>query len=155
VFSLYLSWSTVQTLWCHKDILACCSTGFIIILSVLGIVNVVCLVVPAVACFLILGSLEAITITQWTLWGPDYRMWNRSIIMCTGSYWHQSFWKWVLLSSSAEVSGFFKYELHIKGTVLCYWSSLRCIKICIAICYRGLKFLKQAVVILPLESELK
>jgi len=38
--------------------------GFLIMLSVSGIVNVMCLVVPAAACLLILGSLGAIKIAQ-------------------------------------------------------------------------------------------
>jgi hypothetical protein len=53
----------------------------------------------------------------------------------------------------AEVSGFLKYELHIKGTVLYFWSSLRCIKIWIEIYCRGLKFPHRAVVLLVLESD--
>ena len=56
--------------------------------------------------------------------------------MHTGRYQHQSFWYWRLLSTSAEVSGFLEYQLHSKGTVLCFWSSLRYIKIWIVICYR-------------------
>jgi hypothetical protein len=39
--------------------------GFIIISIVSGIVNVMCLVMPAAACLHILGSLEAIVIAQW------------------------------------------------------------------------------------------
>jgi len=39
--------------------------GFIIVSSVSGIVNVICLVVAAAVCLLILGSLEAIIIAQW------------------------------------------------------------------------------------------
>jgi hypothetical protein len=39
--------------------------GFVIISSVSGIVNIMCLVIPDAACLLILGSLETITIAQW------------------------------------------------------------------------------------------
>ena len=39
--------------------------GFLIVSSVSGIVNVMCLVVPVAACLVILGSLEAIIIAQW------------------------------------------------------------------------------------------
>ena len=39
--------------------------GFLIISSVSGIVNVMCLVITAAAYLLILGSLEAIIIAQW------------------------------------------------------------------------------------------
>jgi len=39
--------------------------GFRIVSSVSGIVNVMCLVIPAAASLLILGSLEAIVIAQW------------------------------------------------------------------------------------------
>jgi hypothetical protein len=80
-------------------------------------------------------------------------MWYHSIRMHTGRYWHQSFWYWRLLSSSAEVSGYLEYELHIKGTVLCLWSSLRCVKSWIVICYRGLNFPHRAAVLLVLESD--
>jgi len=73
--------------------------------------------------------------------------------MHTGRYRHQGFWYWRLLPSSVEVSGYLKYELHIKGTVLCLWSSLRCVKIWIAICYRGINFPHRAAVLLVLESD--
>jgi len=39
--------------------------GFLIISSVSGIVNVMCLVVPVIASLHILDSLEAILIAQW------------------------------------------------------------------------------------------
>ena len=79
-------------------------------------------------------------------------MWNHITNMHIWRYWHQSFWNWGLLPSSAEVSGFFKFELHSKGTVLCFWSSLRCIKILISIYCRGFKFPYRAVFLLPLDS---
>jgi hypothetical protein len=49
---------------CHNDTLACSTYKVLIISSVSGIVNVVCLVVPAAACLLILGSLGAIITAQ-------------------------------------------------------------------------------------------
>ena len=45
--------------------------GFLIVSRFLGIVNVMCLV-PAAACLLILGSLEAIIIARWAHCSPDY-----------------------------------------------------------------------------------
>jgi hypothetical protein len=39
--------------------------GFLFISNVSGTVNVMCLVVPAAACLLILDFLEAIIIAQW------------------------------------------------------------------------------------------
>jgi hypothetical protein len=53
----------------------------------------------------------------------------------------------------AEVSGFLVYQLHIKGIVLYYWSSLGCVKIWIVIYCRGLKFPHRAVVVLVLERD--
>ena len=47
--------------------------GFLILSRVLGIVNVTCLV-PAAACLLILGFLEAIIIARWAQCSPDYKM---------------------------------------------------------------------------------
>jgi len=58
-----------------------------------------------------------------------------------------------MFCASAEVWGFLKYGFQIKGFVLYYWSSLRCIKCWIVICYRGLKFPHRAVVLLVLESD--
>ena len=53
---------------CHDDTLACSPYMVLIhvISSVSGIVNVMCLVMPAAACLFILGSLASITIAQWT-----------------------------------------------------------------------------------------
>jgi len=48
--------------------------------------------------------------------------------MHTGGYRNQSFWNWGLFFSSADVSALLKYEFHMEGTVLCFWSSLRYIK---------------------------
>ena len=45
--------------------LACGISGFLIISSVFGTVNVMCLVLPVAACFLISGFLGAIIIAQW------------------------------------------------------------------------------------------
>jgi len=44
------------------------------------------------------------------------------------SHHNYAYWKvptpellnWVLLSKSVEISGYLKYELHIKETVLCF-----------------------------------
>jgi len=121
-----------MTLW-HVAI-----PGFLIISSVSGIVNVMCLVMPAAALLLILDTLGAIIISQWAQWIPVYKIWNHSISKHTGRYQHQSFCNWGLLSSPAEISGFLEYQLHVKEIVLYFSSSLRCIKIWIAICYREL-----------------
>ena len=45
--------------------LACSPYIVLIISSVSGIVNVMCLVIPAAVCLLILGSLGTIIIAQW------------------------------------------------------------------------------------------
>ena len=45
------------------------------------------------------------------------------------------------------------YQLHIKGIVLYFWCSLRCIENEYVIYYRGLKFPHRAVVLLPLEND--
>ena len=52
-------YAAIMTLWLVA------LQGFVIISSVSGIVNVMCRVVPAAACLLILGSLEAIIVDQW------------------------------------------------------------------------------------------
>ena len=95
---------------------------------------------------------KPLIVAQCVQWSPDCEMWNHIINMHIWRCWHQSFWNWGLLPSSAEVSGFFKFELHSKGTVLCFWSSLRCIKILISIYCRGFKFPYRAVFLLPLDS---
>jgi hypothetical protein len=68
--------------------------------------------------------------------------------MHTGSYQHQSFWNYGLFSSAAEVSGFLEYQLYVKGIVLLFLKPLRCIKISSVICYWGLRFPQEAVVLL-------
>jgi len=78
-------------------------------------------IVPSAPCLLIMGSVEAIIIAQWGQWILDCIMWNHSIITPTGKYRHQSFWNWRLFSSSAEISGYLEYQIHIKGTVLYFW----------------------------------
>jgi len=103
--------------------------------------------------FTSLGSLGAIIITQGAQCSPYYKIWNHSISMHTERYWHQSFWNYGLFSSTAELSGFLAYQLHTKGTVLCFWSCLRCIKIWIVIYNKGLKFPHKAVVLLVLDSD--
>jgi len=61
--------------------------------------------------------MEAIIIAQWTQLRSDYKMWNHSISMRTGRYWHQSFWNYGLFSSPAEVPGFFQHQVHVKEIV--------------------------------------
>ena len=58
-----------------------------------------------------------------------------------------------LFSSTAEVSWFLDYQLRAEGTVLYFWSSLRCIKTWIVIYYRGLRFSHRAVVLHVLEGD--
>ena len=123
-----------------------------LIICVSEIVNVMSLVLPATACLLILGSVEAIIIAQWAQWSLHYIMWNHSIVVHTGKYRHQSLWNCGIFSS-AEISGYLEYQLHIKGTVLYFWSSFRCIKCWIVISFRWLKFPQKAVVLLLLESD--
>ena len=52
-------YAAIMTLWLVAF------PGFLIISSVSGTVNVMCLVVPVAACFLISGSLGAIIIAEW------------------------------------------------------------------------------------------
>jgi hypothetical protein len=113
----------------------------------------VSLVITAVPSLLILHSVEAILIAQWTQWSPDCKIWNHSTSMHNWRYWQQSVQNYGLYCASAEVSGFLVYQHHIKGIVLYYWSSLRCIKCWIVIYYRGLKFPHRAVVLLVLETD--
>jgi len=54
------------------------------------------------------------------------------------------------ISSSAEVSRFLEYQFHVEGIVLCFWSSLGCLKSWIAIYYRGLTFPQRAEVLFVL-----
>ena len=103
--------------------------------------------------YLFCDSVEAIIIAQWAQWSLDCIMWNHNIIMHAGRYWHQSFWNWRLFSSSFEVSWYLEYQLHIKGTVLYFWCSLRCIKIWILIYYNELRFPQRAAVLFVLEND--
>jgi len=48
--------------------------------------------------------------------------------MHSARYQQQSFSNGGLLSACAELSRFLKYEFHIKGTVLCFWSYFRSIE---------------------------
>ena len=52
-------YAAIMTLWLVAF------PGFLINSSVCGIFNVMCLVVPAAACLLILGCMEAIIIGNW------------------------------------------------------------------------------------------
>jgi hypothetical protein len=126
--------------------------GILIMSSVYRIVIIMSLVVPATVCLLILVYLGAIIIAQCTQWSPDCKIWNHSTILHNWRYWQQSFWNWGLYCASAEVWVFMVYQLHIKGLVLYYWNSLRCIINWIVINYRGLKFPHTAV-LLVLESD--
>ena len=127
--------------------------AFLIISSVYKIVTIMSLAVPATVCLLILGSLGAVIIAQWTQWSSDSKIWNHSTSMHNWRYWQESFWNWGLYCASAEVSDFLVYQLHIKGIVLYYCSSIRCINIWIVIYYSGLKFPHIAAVLLVLESD--
>jgi len=66
--------------------------GFLTISSVSRIVHILSLVVPATVCLLILGSLGAIIIAQWTQWSPDCKIWNHSTSIHNWRYWQQSIW---------------------------------------------------------------
>jgi len=112
--------------------------SLIIIFSVSGTVNVMCLFIPSAACLPILYSLEAIIIAEWAQWSPDCKMWNHTISMHTGRCLHQSFRNYGLFSLHVEVSGFLDYQLHVEGVVLYFWSLFRCITVWIVICYREL-----------------
>jgi hypothetical protein len=127
--------------------------GFLIMSCVYSIVIVMSIVLPATACLLILCPLGAIIIAQWTRWSPDCKIWNHSTSMHNWRSQQQSIWNWGLYSSPAEVSGFLVYQFHIKGIVLYYQRSLRCIKSWIVIYYSGLKFPHGTVVLLVLESD--
>jgi hypothetical protein len=48
---------------------------------------------------------------------------------------------------------FFKYELHVKGTVLYLWGFVRCIKCSNVVYYMRFKYPHRAMVVLPLESD--
>jgi hypothetical protein len=127
--------------------------GCLNISHVPGIVNVMSPVVTTALSLLILHSVETFLIAQWAQWISDHKMWNHSTSIHTGRYWQQSICNWGLYSSTAKVSGFLTYEIHIKGTVLYYWSSLRCTEDWIVIYCRGLKFPHWALVLLVLESD--
>ena len=142
-----ISYAAIMTLW------NVALPGFVIISSVSEIVNVMCLAVPAAVCLLILCCLGAITIVQWDQRSLDFKMWNHCISMCTGRWRQQSFWNYGLFPPTAEVLGFLEYQIRVEGIVLCFWSSIRCIKIGIAICYRGLRFPQRSEVLLVLESD--
>ena len=82
---------------------------------------------------------------------PNYKMWNHSISMHTGRYWHQIFWNWGHFPHLLMYQEFLQNELHFKGIELNIFSSLRCIKSWILIYNRELKFPHRAVVLLPLD----
>jgi len=105
--------------------------GFVIISNVCGIVNVMWQQLFVYLFWVFLGTIILAQFAQWCL---DYKMWNHSISMYTGRCWQQSFWNYGLFLPTAEVSGFLEYQIHVEGIVLCFLSSIRCIKIWIAIC---------------------
>jgi hypothetical protein len=77
------------------------------------------------------------------------------------SQYHYAYWKLPapgLLKLGAIflncwIIGFLPYQLHVKGIVLYFWHFVRCFKIWIVTCYRGLKFPHRAVVLLLLERD--
>jgi len=80
-------------------------------------------------------------------------MWNHTITTHTGRYRQQSFYYYGLFFSNAEVTVYVEYQLRIKGTVLYFWCSLRCIKCWIVFYCRGLRFPQRAVFLLLLEND--
>ena len=94
-------------------------TGFLIMSSVYRIVNIMSLVVPATACLLILCSLGAIIIAQWTQWSPGCKIWNHSTSVHNWRYWQQNIWNKWLYSSTAEVSGFLVCQLLVTYFGFC------------------------------------
>jgi hypothetical protein len=79
-------YAAIITLWLVKF------PDFPIIQNISGIVNVMSVVVPVSACVLILGSLEAIIISQRSQPNPEYKVWNNTISMHTGKDQPQSLW---------------------------------------------------------------
>ena len=72
VFLCSIDFQLSNLLCSHKDTLACSQYVVLIIFCVPGIVNIMCLVVAAAACLLILSSLGTITIAQWAQQSPNY-----------------------------------------------------------------------------------
>ena len=90
------------TIDCQQSNLVCssndnlaCSPYMVLFISIVsGIVNVICLVIPAVPCLLILSSLGATIITLIGLGEVQFTKYeNTSINIYTGWYQHQSFRK--------------------------------------------------------------
>jgi hypothetical protein len=61
--------------------------------------------------------MDAIIIAQLAQCNPDYKIYHE-ISVHTGRYRHQSFWNNGIFFSPAEVTGFLKDQVHIKGIVL-------------------------------------
>ena len=97
---------------CHNDNLAFSHYMVLIISSVSGIVNVMCLVMLAAVCLFNLCSLGAIMITQWAHWFPDYKMWNHRISRYTGG----------IPTESGIWGGYFPLLLKYH-VALCIWFS--------------------------------
>ena len=132
-------YAAIMTLWLVK------LPGFLNISHVPGIV--MSLIITAIPNLLILHSVEAVSIAQWTQWSPVAK-YQITVPVC------------IIERTESRASGIrgcflhlMKYGFQIKGIVLYYWSSLRCIKCCIVIYYRGLKFPHRAAVLLVLESD--
>jgi hypothetical protein len=68
MFNNPVLYAAIMTLW-HIAY-----PGFLIISSVSGIVNVMCLVIPAAACLHIFDYLGAIIVAQWAQWNPVYKI---------------------------------------------------------------------------------
>ena len=93
---------------CHNDTLSCSRYIVLIISSVSGNMNVMCIVIPATVSLCILCSLGAIIIAVIGLSEVQITKCGNSVNMYTGWYHHQSFWNKGLFSSSADVSGVFE-----------------------------------------------
>jgi hypothetical protein len=100
-------------------------------------------------CFMYLG---AIIIAQWAQWIQITKC-EISVSVCKLEDTNTRPSGIRVISSTAEVSGIFEYQLLVERIVLYFWSSVRCIKMWIMICYRGLKFPQRAIVVLALETD--
>jgi len=95
----------------------------LIISSVSGIVNVMCLLMLAAACLLILGFVGTIVTVQCAQWNPDYKMWKHNISML--------FWDTNIRASGIRVcfpqllkyQNFLSINSMLKGIVLYFLSS--------------------------------
>jgi hypothetical protein len=90
-------------------------TGFLILSGVYRIVHILFLVVPATACLLFWCSFQAIVIAQWTQCEVQIAKYEITLPVCIiqGTDNLASGIR-ALYSSTAEVSGFLVYQLHIN-----------------------------------------